>query len=431
MQSTVIGCVVDNSYKYYQQAYRLVTSLRAFGGKMKNTDVIICCINSIDESFSKCIETFPNVELRVCPPIDPTRRRPYMNKFAFFKLEDLKNYDLCILLDCDTLVCQDFSSLLDFEKVKLQTYSPMGSSISCFVKGNPYHNNPKYFDKWIEQQFFSPHSILRKNDWSFSLPIGPHRKSECQFGSKNVTYFSAIGAMICVPKKQFKFIDILLELSETYLKYSQWYEDSLITESTGMEGIIARGSLKHYTDELMLALTAQVYVLDIDVISYDKFYTSLNGFAKFVSNMQHYFNLSVEKTVLGVRSLPFIWHCPESFYTVPRINYANQVVMSEEEAKSNPDLLTYVSVLNSYLEHNNTKFPWVVQLSVEDAINMPLGEVGVITHSPCKVVPKNHLMYEHTPIKCKSVLISTPDTSNPSISSLFPQTYVYKLSLIE
>lgn len=101
-QRVLFGCIADNSPKYLQQAWRLLFSLRAFGGTLARSDFVVGCVGSINEDYhTEFSRLGAQVRVVECHP------NPYSNKLELFRLAGLDRYDSVILLDCDCLVLQD------------------------------------------------------------------------------------------------------------------------------------------------------------------------------------------------------------------------------------------------------------------------------------------------------------------------------------
>jgi len=108
-RSLLIGCVAENTPKYLAQALRLVQSVRWFGGSIADADVLVCVVGTLD---SATIERFSHygATLRTVERFDA--RCPVTNKLRFVEQPEARGYSGVLMLDCDTIVVQDFSPLL-------------------------------------------------------------------------------------------------------------------------------------------------------------------------------------------------------------------------------------------------------------------------------------------------------------------------------
>ncbi len=100
----VFGCVADNNPKYFSQALRLVQSWNWFGGGTERSDFIVCAVNKINSFYKKQFNKY-GAEVRIVKPYN--KKHPFSNKLRFLQLEEVKNYKLSVLLDCDTIFVQD------------------------------------------------------------------------------------------------------------------------------------------------------------------------------------------------------------------------------------------------------------------------------------------------------------------------------------
>ncbi len=123
--SLLIGCVADNNPKYVAQASRLVQSIRWFGGELSNADVLVCLIHPTEQ---ECIEHFQKLGafVRIVPFFSYFHHQP--NKLRFLEMPEAYLYDYVMLMDCDTLVVQDFSPFIQGEA--LQAKIADGATVS-------------------------------------------------------------------------------------------------------------------------------------------------------------------------------------------------------------------------------------------------------------------------------------------------------------
>lgn len=102
----VFGCVTDNKPKYLLQSIYLVKSLRTFGGSIANSDFEVAYVDKIPDHYKNALSKY-NVKFRNVPSYPSPN--PCSNKLQFIchQADHLKEYDLVVLLDCDTLILQD------------------------------------------------------------------------------------------------------------------------------------------------------------------------------------------------------------------------------------------------------------------------------------------------------------------------------------
>ncbi len=111
----VLGCVAENKPKFLAQALRLVQSVRWFGGKTAKSTFIVCVINEVDPAYKRQFEKY-GAQVRIVSPYNP--KHPHSNKLRFLQLPELKTFSIVMLLDCDTLVVQDFGGYLSSRRFK-------------------------------------------------------------------------------------------------------------------------------------------------------------------------------------------------------------------------------------------------------------------------------------------------------------------------
>lgn len=105
MKKTVIfGCVTDQNQKFLDQALRLVASLRWFGGSLANAPFHVCAVEGMPDTYKQRLE---RLGASIHPVARFDARHGPSNKLRFLEMEDLQEYDIVALLDCDTLIVQD------------------------------------------------------------------------------------------------------------------------------------------------------------------------------------------------------------------------------------------------------------------------------------------------------------------------------------
>src|SRR5262245_60733823 len=113
----LFGCVADNNHKYLSQALRLVQSVRWFGGALKDVDIIVCAVEGIDRSYGRVLESL-GAEVRIVSRFDPAN--PLFNKIEAFRVPDVERYDTLLYLDCDTILVQDPSAILQSSNLQIK-----------------------------------------------------------------------------------------------------------------------------------------------------------------------------------------------------------------------------------------------------------------------------------------------------------------------
>jgi hypothetical protein len=103
-EDCLVGCVTENRPVFLAQAYRLVRSIRWFGGGLSRARVWVCAVEEIDPAARRALEAL-GAEVRIVPRFDP--RNPPANKLGFLSAAAEEDARMILLLDCDTLVVQD------------------------------------------------------------------------------------------------------------------------------------------------------------------------------------------------------------------------------------------------------------------------------------------------------------------------------------
>lgn len=108
-EKIVFGCVADNNEKYLSQALRLLRSIRWFGGALAGADVLVCLIEEAEPRYLKAFESL-DATVRIVERFDLDN--PFFNKVQLFEQPDLIDYDMGLLIDCDTVIVDDPSPFL-------------------------------------------------------------------------------------------------------------------------------------------------------------------------------------------------------------------------------------------------------------------------------------------------------------------------------
>lgn len=106
----IVGCVADCTAKYMEQALRLLQSWRWFGGAVANAEFHVCVVDKIDLAYKRKLEGYGAI-IHVVPRFSVLH--PPSNKLRFLELRQAHEADRVLLLDCDTIIVQDPSALLD------------------------------------------------------------------------------------------------------------------------------------------------------------------------------------------------------------------------------------------------------------------------------------------------------------------------------
>lgn len=115
MKKFVIGCVSENNQKYLSESLKLVKSIRWFGGSLSDSDLIVCVVDEVDPLYKEQFEYW-GATVRVVERFHPAH--PQSNKLRFLELPELYNYEVVMLLDCDTIVVQDPFKYIDKKSVQ-------------------------------------------------------------------------------------------------------------------------------------------------------------------------------------------------------------------------------------------------------------------------------------------------------------------------
>lgn len=100
----VFGCVAENNGKYLSQALRLLQSLRWFGGRLADSDFMVCLAGDNNGDHASEFTRY-GATTRVVERVSSLH--PQSNKLRFLEQPEIKDYDMAVLLDCDTVIVQD------------------------------------------------------------------------------------------------------------------------------------------------------------------------------------------------------------------------------------------------------------------------------------------------------------------------------------
>lgn len=383
----IFGCVVDSvsesKIKYFNQAYRLVESFRLYAGEISKAKFVICIIGSCIPSFYRAFREF-NCDVIECAAIDNSRRKPHLNKFAFYNLECIRNYDAAILLDCDVIVCQDFSSLIACDSINVQNYGPWNSFQAMCLPHVPYFKSiALLFDEWILHQFGDEDSIINKvfADECNCLSNALLRRSVCSMSGIE-SYFYCLGAFISIPKSCYNFIDILFKLVSCFVDESLWCSSVFygnIIKRFGLphESFISDVfaiSMMYYSDEMIFALASQIWKGTFKNVSFKNFYSPVISSVtdRESENTLNFFGLSTKPVIKEILKLPLLWHCVSTLSRIDKLNFVNLSQLEQEEC---PELLTFCIKFNIHsLKYN---LPFTFRLDCENALREPIGVLNL------------------------------------------------------
>jgi len=108
----LISCVVPDREPYRAEAELLFKSVIAFGGELGRAQRVALFVESADPETASRLNDM-GVTVKTCAPVDDWEL--HANKIRALSGEE--DYDVLVVLDCDTVVARDFSSFLDGEGV--------------------------------------------------------------------------------------------------------------------------------------------------------------------------------------------------------------------------------------------------------------------------------------------------------------------------
>lgn len=134
-ERVVFGCVAGHSPKYLFRALYLLRSIRWFGGTLSDADVMICVADDIHSILvSDYLTEFERLGalIRIVPPFNPGY--PHSNKLRFFEQAEITEYDIAVLLDCDTILVQDPTPHLSHENFRAKIADLPTVSLQTFAR---------------------------------------------------------------------------------------------------------------------------------------------------------------------------------------------------------------------------------------------------------------------------------------------------------
>ena len=87
--NVLFACVTDNKLEYLEKALRLIKSIRWFGGRLSQADILICAVNGINSHYENLYHSY-GVTIRTAPEFHP--QNPYANKLRIFDQPEIKKY---------------------------------------------------------------------------------------------------------------------------------------------------------------------------------------------------------------------------------------------------------------------------------------------------------------------------------------------------
>jgi len=144
----LIACQGGGKDPFIKEAEYLFKSLNHFGGKLADSQKIVCFTEPIE---SMLIERFTKIGVEVKITEDGYQHDPYANKIQMLKLSKEIDFDFLIALDTDMVILDDFSNLIDEEKIG----APIDDSDALGIE------NWKTLFKYFQIQFPTERCVTR------------------------------------------------------------------------------------------------------------------------------------------------------------------------------------------------------------------------------------------------------------------------------
>src|SRR6185295_12738756 len=103
MEKILAGCVAENTPLFFRRALNLVRSIRWFGGRLAEADLVVCMVEEVRPEYREQLEA-AGARVHVVPRWP---ENPMFNKVQVLTVPGLLAYDCVGLLDCDMIVAQD------------------------------------------------------------------------------------------------------------------------------------------------------------------------------------------------------------------------------------------------------------------------------------------------------------------------------------
>jgi hypothetical protein len=118
----LVTCLAADRKVFYPKVLTLFKTIKAFGGKIANSQLVANFENHVDPDAAREIRAL-GVEIRLVEPLDSNFK--YANKLRMLETEG--DYDVLIALDCDIAVARDFSSQIkpDYFQARIASEDPL------------------------------------------------------------------------------------------------------------------------------------------------------------------------------------------------------------------------------------------------------------------------------------------------------------------
>lgn len=103
MARILAGCVAENTPLFFRRALNLVRSIRWFGGRLAEADLVVCMLEDVRPEYREQLEG-AGARVHV---VARWPENPMFNKVQVLAVPGLEAYDCVGLLDCDMIVVQD------------------------------------------------------------------------------------------------------------------------------------------------------------------------------------------------------------------------------------------------------------------------------------------------------------------------------------
>ncbi|WP_134699059.1 hypothetical protein [Ammoniphilus sp. YIM 78166] len=207
----IISCLGENTEVYHERILALIRTLKHFGGTMAKQKTIVYFNGAKDPKVEQELIKL-GVTVQISKPFDV--RSPHSNKVRMLEIDEERDYDVLLILDCDLVIAQDFVDQILNDRIQAA---------------------PVYIDFLTNSQWRHIFSV-------FDLRF-PKKKMETFLGEKTVPYYNS--GVIAIPRK---YVRPLRELWKKYIKL-------LLDQFEGKLNDIAEKS--YFTDQIALTLALQ------------------------------------------------------------------------------------------------------------------------------------------------------------------------------
>jgi hypothetical protein len=142
----LIGCVAEATPKFLDQALRLLRSVRWFGGSIRDAPFVVGVVGEIPASYRKKFEA---LDARIRSVERFSDLHPQSNKLRFLEIEETREAERLVLLDCDTVVVRDPTPFLkdvafqakiaDVRTVSQQTFERLFRAFDLPIPPSDYY----------------------------------------------------------------------------------------------------------------------------------------------------------------------------------------------------------------------------------------------------------------------------------------------------